>query len=280
MVKIRKEILIKIILNKLRQILTSKEYRLLLGEILHQSPEWVFMNLPTLVLSDEQNNQLKELITRRLNGEPIAKILGHKEFYGRSFFTNTHTLDPRPDSETLIDAVLKYFLPDKPYHILDLGLGTGCLLFTLLCELPHSYGVGVDYSWDALMVAQRNQEYLGITNRANFIRGDWATALHGKFDIIVSNPPYIATSEQLDTSTLYDPSLALFSGKSGLEAYAHILPQISPLLNPAGKLFLEIGKGQELCVENIAMSAGLKSESAFIDLSGTVRVLCYSANKH
>lgn len=262
------------------EILDPKEYRLLLGGVLNQSPEWVFMHLPTLVLSTEQNHQLKEFINRRLNGEPIAKILGNKEFYGHRFFTNAHTLDPRPDSETLINAVLKYFLPDKPHQILDLGVGTGCLLFTLLCELPNSYGIGVDYSWDALMVAQRNQEYLNLINRSSLVQSHWAKALQGKFDIIVSNPPYIATSEQLDISTLYDPTIALFSGKTGIEAYAQILPRILSLLKPHGKLFLEIGKNQELCVENIAIAAGLKSESTFTDLSGTLRVLCYSANEY
>jgi release factor glutamine methyltransferase len=256
----------------------AHEHRLLLGYILNQSPEWVFMHLPTLILSEDQNHKLDELVSRRLNGEPIAKILGYKEFYGRRFFTNAYTLDPRPDSETLIEAVLKYFLTDKPHQILDLGLGTGCLLFTLLAELPHAYGVGVDYSWDALMVAKKNQEHLNLTNRSSLLQSNWAAALQGSFDIIVSNPPYIATSEQLDASTLHDPNLALFSGKTGMEAYAQILPQLSPLLKPGGKVFLEIGKGQELCVENIAMAASLKSESTFTDLSGTVRVLCYSAN--
>ncbi len=201
--------------------LETYEHRLLLGEVLNQSPEWVFMHLPTLVLSDEKNHKLDELVQRRLSGEPIAKILGYKEFYGRRFFTNAHTLDPRPDSETLVEAVLKYFSADEPCKILDLGLGTGCLLFTLLCELPNAYGVGVDYSWDALMVAQRNQAHLNLMNRSNLIRGDWATALQGhmegSFDIIVSNPPYIATSEQLDASTLHDPMMALFSGETGVD---------------------------------------------------------------
>ena len=279
MVKFRKEILINIALIGSKKILESNEYRLLLGKVLNQSPEWVFMHLLNLVLSDEQQQQLDELVNRRLSGEPIAKILGYKEFYGRRFFTNAHTLDPRPDSETLIDAVLKYFSVDALYQILDLGLGTGCLLFTLLSELPNSYGVGIDYSWDALMVAQKNQAYLNLTNQSALIHGNWATALQGSFDIIVSNPPYIATSEQLDVSTLHDPKLALFSGETGVEAYAQILPQIKSLLKPGGKAFLEIGKAQELCVENIALAAGLKSESTFTDLSGTIRVLCYGANK-
>lgn len=277
-VKIRKEIRIKIALVGSQKILKAHEHRLLLGKVLNQSPEWVFMHLPTLVLSDEQNQKLDELINRRSTGEPIAKILGYKEFYGRHFFTNSHTLDPRPDSETLIEAVLKYFSANSAYQILDLGLGTGCLLFTLLSELQHAYGVGVDYSWDALMVAQRNQECLDLIDRSSLVQSNWATALQGSFDIIISNPPYIATSEQLDDSTLHDPKLALFSGKTGMEAYAQILPQIPLLLKPGGKVFFEIGKEQELCVENIAIAASLKSESTFTDLSGTVRVLCYSAN--
>jgi release factor glutamine methyltransferase len=263
----------------LQKIIEVSEYRLLVGAILEQSLEWVFMHLPTLALSDEQRQKLDEYVQRRAKGEPIAKILGYKEFYGRHFFTNAHTLDPRPDSETLIDAVRKYFLPAEPYQILDLGLGTGCLLLTLLCELPNAYGVGVDCSWDALMVAKRNQEKLNLTNRSCLIQSSWTTALQGRFDIIISNPPYVATTELLDVSTLHDPTMALFSGKTGVEAYGQILPKLKLLLKPSGKAFLEIGKGQELCVEKIAMAAGLINEGVFRDLSGVVRVLCYSPGK-
>ncbi len=262
-----------------QKIIEVYEYRLLLGEILKQPPEWVFMHLPTLILSAEQKQNLDELVHRRINGEPIAKILGYKEFYGRRFFTNAHTLDPRPDSETLVDAVRKYFSAAEPYQILDLGLGTGCLLFTILCELSNAYGVGVDYSWDALMVAKRNQENLNLMNRSCLIQSSWSTALQGRFDIIISNPPYIATTEMLDVSTLHDPTMALFSGKTGVEAYEQILPKLKSLLKPSGKAFLEIGKGQELCVEKIAMAAGLINEGVFRDLSGVVRVLCYSPGK-
>ena len=263
----------------LQKIIEVSEYRLLVGAILEQSLEWVFMHLPTLVLSDEQKQKLDEYVQRRANGEPIAKILGHKEFYGRHFFTNAYTLDPRPDSETLIGAVRKYFSSAEPYQILDLGLGTGCLLFTLLCEFPKAFGVGVDYSWEALQVAKRNQENLNLTNRSNLIQSSWTSALQGSFDIVVSNPPYIATREQLDISTLHDPSMALFSGQTGLEAYEQILPKLKSLLKPNGKIFLEIGRGQELCVEKIAIAAGLANESVFTDLSGIIRVLCYSPVK-
>jgi len=263
----------------LQKIIDVSEYRLLLGAVLGKSPEWVFMHLPKLVLSAEQKLKLNELVQRRVNGEPIAKILGYKEFYGRYFFTNAHTLDPRADSETLIDAVRKYFSSAGPYQILDLGLGTGCLLFTLLCEFPNAYGIGVDYSLEALQVAKRNQENLNLTNRSNLIQSSWISALQGNFDIIVSNPPYIAISEQLDASTLHDPSMALFSGQTGLEAYEQILPKLKRLLKPKGKIFLEIGRGQELCVEKIAIAAGLANESVFTDLSGIIRVLCYSPVK-
>ena len=252
------------------------EYRLLVAKVLGQSPEWVFMNLPTLKFTDSQTQELDDLVNRRASGEPLAKILGYKEFYSRPFFTNEFTLDPRPDSETLIDAVLQSFPKDQPYQILDLGLGTGCLLFTLLCERPKSFGVGVDFSFDALMVAKKNQENLGLTDRSAPVQGNWLKALKGQFDIIISNPPYISSSEYLDISTLHDPNLALFSGETGLEAYQHIIPDIKTFLKPSGKLFLEIGKGQELCVQNIALAAGLCQEHALKDLSGITRVLCYN----
>lgn len=266
-------------LLKSEKTIETYEHRLLLGEILQKSPEWVFMHLPTLVLSEAQKQKLSDLVQRRLNGEPLAKILGYKEFYGQKFFTNDHTLDPRPDSEVLIDAVKKYFSPDQSYQILDLGLGTGCLLFSILGEFPKAFGVGIDYSWNALQIAKKNQENLKLTDQSYLIQGNWAQALQGEFDIIVSNPPYIATTEQLDISTLHDPNQALFSGTTGLEAYEQILPNISTLLRPQGMIFLEIGKGQELCVENIASAARLAHKCSFKDLSGIVRVLCYSPSK-
>lgn len=261
------------------EIIPANEYRLLLAEVLKKSPEWIFMHLPTLVLSKQQQQQLDTLIQRRLSGEPVAKILGHKEFYGRDFFTNAHTLDPRPDSEVIIDAVKKYFSAHTFYQILDLGLGTGCLLFTLLCEFPKAFGIGVDCSWEALRTAKSNQEKLQLTQRSQLIQGHWAQSLHGQFNIIISNPPYISTQEQLDISTLHDPKIALFSGATGLEAYQEILSNIRPLLKPEGLLFLEIGKGQKTDIENIASTAGLIQKDAFADLSGIVRTLCYSSKK-
>jgi release factor glutamine methyltransferase len=260
------------------QIIEPSQFRLLLAEVLNQSPEWVFMHLPKLNLTGEQEQRLNDLVQRRLNGEPIAKILGYKEFYGRNFATNAYTLDPRPDSETLIDAVLSHFAKNVSHRVLDLGLGTGCLLFTLLSEFPNAIGVGVDYSFEALKIAQQNQENLQLTKRSICVQGSWGDAVKGVFDIIVSNPPYVAFSEALDTSTLHDPHSALFSGVTGLEAYQQLIPQLKALLKPSGKIFLEIGKGQELCVENIALSNALINQGVFSDLSGTIRVLCYSAD--
>lgn len=259
------------------KLIAPSEYRILLSVVLEQSVEWVFMHLLNLSLTDSQAHQLEALIKRRLNGEPIAKILGHKEFYGRTFITNSHTLDPRPDSETLIDAVLQCFSKNSDYKILDLGSGTGCLLFTLLCELPLSEGIGIDFSFESLKVAKKNQHNLGLENRSICVQGNWGNAVSGSFDIIVCNPPYISNLEILDPSTLYDPHSALFSGETGFEAYQRIMPQIKPLLSNRGKVFFEIGKGQELCVEKIALSSGLQSVSDFPDLSGIIRVLCYSA---
>lgn len=262
-----------------QNLIHAQEYRILLGKVLKKSPEWVFMHLPALTLSNDKKQKLEKLIKRRLKGEPIAKIVGHKEFYGREFFTNKYTLDPRPDSETIIEAIKKYFPKDNPYSILDLGTGTGCLLFTILQEFPHARGLGVDYSWNALKVAQKNQVHFKLCSRSSLIQGNWTKALQSKFDIILCNPPYISTNEKLDTSTLYDPNLALFSGLTGLEAYKTILPTISGLLKQNGLIFLEIGKGQEHCVQNIALTNKLIEKQTFTDLSGIMRVLCYSLSK-
>lgn len=262
-----------------KHTINAQEYRILLGEVLQKSPEWVFMHLPAITLSTQQRQSLDEFIKRRSSGEPIAKILGRKEFYGRQFFTNKHTLDPRPDSETIIDAVKKYFQKDKPYQVLDLGTGTGCLLFSILAEFPNAHGLGIDYNWEALKIAQQNQENLCLKQRSLLIQSSWTQAVQGKFDIILCNPPYISTTEHLDISTLHDPKTALFSGISGLEDYEIILPNIPAALKSDGLIFLEIGKDQQTCVENIALASGLTKENIFTDLSGIVRALCYSANK-
>lgn len=228
-------------------------------------------------LLKENCPDLENAIKRRLSHEPISKIIGKKGFWKSEFITSTDVLDPRPDSETLIEAVLKY-CPQKEYRILDIGTGSGCLLFSLLDEYPNATGVGVDKSDKALAVAIKNRQ-----NRSarlvekDFFKIDWYQDL-GTFDIIISNPPYIPSNDILTLEPdvrEYDPMLALDGGKDGLDAYRAISDKILTLLNDNGFLFLEIGIHQANVVIDIFTRQGLTHLDTIRDLSDIERILVF-----
>ncbi|MBT5660246.1 MAG: HemK family protein methyltransferase, partial [Rhodospirillaceae bacterium] len=187
------------------------------------------------------------------------------------------TLDPRPDSETLISSVLSAF-PDQdaPLRLLDLGTGTGCLLLTLLSEYPQASGLGIDLSDAACRVAVENATSLGLASRVIFAVGDWGRGLDGTYDVIVSNPPYIPEAE-IETLAAevadFEPRLALSGGADGLACYRDLMPDITRLLAPGGGAFLEIGQGQAGDVSALAETEGMALVSEIPDLSGIVRCL-------
>lgn len=229
-----------------------REARLLMAHILQVSYEEIYFNSERF-LSESEEFFFQAALTRRLAYEPLSKILGYREFWSLPFRTTEDTLDPRPDSETLIEAVLTYF-PDKqhPWRILDLGTGTGCLLLSLIHEYPNAKGVGVDISQKAIKIAQDNAHHLNLTNRTSFVVCDWTKALGDHFDILISNPPYIGYDEPLSTTVVqYDPHLALFGGQDGFKAYEELSLQITSLMRPESRLFLEIGLNQEKAVQEI-----------------------------
>ncbi|MDY6407133.1 MAG: peptide chain release factor N(5)-glutamine methyltransferase [Pseudomonadota bacterium] len=227
----------------------------------------------------ESGGDLKEKIHRRLNHEPVSKIIGQKGFWKSEFVTSKDVLDPRPDSETIIESVLKCF-PDKgkPYRILDIGVGSGCLLFSLLDEYPHATGVGIDISKRALDVAKKNQN----DRQATLLQKDFYN-MHfsddlGKFDIIISNPPYIPTNDIQNLSPevrLFDPMMALDGGRDGLNAYRALAKGIHPLLNKKAMIFLEIGQGQKQGVTDIFMKSGFTLDKSIPDFGGIIRILIF-----
>jgi release factor glutamine methyltransferase len=262
-----------------------------------------------------------KLLSRRAACEPLALIVGHREFWSLDFAVSPATLIPRPESETLIAAALAAFgvgprpdsspplagggwgegsnprirplpptpsrkgtgwtlLPSKsdtapPRRILDLGTGTGCLLLAALSEFPAAFGIGADRTPAAAALAARNSGMLGMANRAAFVAGDWAAALDGTFDLILCNPPYIATP---DLGTLmpdvahYEPATALDGGPDGYTAYRRIIPDLPRLLAPNGVAVLELGQGQVETVTELARQAGFTAR-AHRDLSGIDRAL-------
>ena len=222
------------------------------------------------------------LIDRRAAHEPVSRIVGTREFWSLPFAISPAVLDPRPDSETLIDGLLQR-LPDRnaDLRILDLGTGSGCLLLSLLSELPSAYGVGTDLSLEALHVACHNAMRLGLGERACFVQGDWAGAAAPGWSVIVCNPPYVARSELAALAagvTDYDPRLALDGGADGLAAYRTLLPQVGALLVPGAWLALEIGHDQGPAVGALLAEQGFGSVAALRDLAGRERCLLAQAD--
>ncbi len=218
-------------------------------------------------------------LERRLKGEPVSRILGEREFYGRIFEVTAATLDPRPDTETLIEAALAFMPPDRACRLIDLGTGTGAIAITLLAERPLARAVMTDISPAALAVARRNAESLGVAGRASFIEGSWFTGVAGRFDLILSNPPYIP-SAILPTLAAevrdFDPATALDGGPDGLGPYRHIAAEAPSFLAPEGRVIVEIGEGQAIDIEAIFEIQGLVPESRWKDLAGHVRCLGFS----
>ncbi len=225
---------------------------------------------------------LRELTARRVRREPMAYILGEREFWGLPFKVSPAVLIPRPDSETVIETVLD-LLPDhaRPLRILDLGLGSGCLLLTLLREYPQATGVGIDASDEALAVAQANARSLGVASRARLVAGDWRQAgwaerLDGPFDLLVSNPPYIesATVEGLMPEVAkHEPWLALDGGADGLAAYRDIAAGALRLVVRGGWAIVEGGEGQAPDIAGLFAAAGFTPRAARKDLGGVDRVV-------
>lgn len=228
-------------------------------------------------LTDAETTVVERLTRRRAAREPVSHLLGRREFWSLPFAVTAEVLDPRPDSETIIEAVLET-LPDRQarLRLLDLGTGSGCLLLALLTELPFAIGIGVDRSIAACRVASANAAALGLSHRASFLTADWGGALSGYFDVVVANPPYVAESsiESLAPEvSLYEPRLALAGGPDGLDAYRRLAPDLARLLAGEGLAVLEIGQGMADAVTAILGEAGLVRGGVRRDLGGTPRGL-------
>ena len=228
-------------------------------------------------LTSEDVSAVAALAERRLAHEPVARIIGRKEFWGLDFAVTGATLVPRPETETVVEAALAA-IPDRslPIRIADFGTGSGALLLALLSELPNAIGIGTDLSAAALRVARDNAGRLGFTSRAHFVACDYGAALRGPFDLVVSNPPYIASGEiaGLDAEVRdYDPRLALDGGTSGLDGYRSVVADAGRLLAPTGILVVELGAGQASAVETVMREGGIVAECPKADLAGVFRAL-------
>lgn len=254
--------------------------RLLIGAALHLDHTGLAAQATRVVTQDEAN-ALEGLARRRIAREPVARILGRKEFWGLELHLSDATLVPRPDTETVIEAALEFCRShsdvSRAIRIADIGTGSGAILLALLSELPNATGIGTDISAEALATASANAQQLGFADRASFVQCNYAAALSGRFDLIVSNPPYIRSAdiETLDRDVReYDPHRALDGGLDGLDAYREILPQAAALLAADGGLIVEVGHDQSAEVSQMMRMAGLTlREPPKADLSGIYRTV-------
>ena len=232
---------------------------------------------PERMLSAEQHIRVAAMARRVVAREPLSRVLGRRAFWGLDFTLSPDTLDPRPDSETVVEAVLAR-LTDRAtaYRFLDFGTGSGCLLLALLSEYPAASGVGLDIAFGAAQTARHNAERFGMRGRAHFVVGDWGGALDGAFDAVVANPPYIATAElaRLPSEVRdHDPPRALDGGADGLAAYRAISLELPRLIVPGGLFAAEIGIAQAEAVATIVAAGGLAVEHITPDVAGMLRVV-------
>jgi release factor glutamine methyltransferase len=231
-------------------------------------------------LTAAEAKRLAQYASRRIAGEPIARILGVREFWGLPFRLSEATLVPRPDTETVVELALEILrarTSSQPPVIADIGTGSGAILLALLHEIPDAFGVGTDLSLSALATARANALALGLAGRAGFIACSYASALRGPFDLVVSNPPYIPTAEIPKLSIEvreHDPRLALDGGNDGYDAYRALIPQAAERLAAGGALVVEAGQGQARNIETLMLAAALTPDRpARADLAGIPRAV-------
>jgi release factor glutamine methyltransferase len=273
----------RILTNLLRErAIDSAEVdaRLLTGAVLGLDLTGL-MSAAKRILTPDDAAQLAHFAQRRIAGEPVARILGTKEFWGHPLQLSADTLVPRPDTETIVEAALELLdangLRNAQLRIADLGTGSGAILLALLSELPNATGIATDINLDALQTARRNAAQLGLTQRAHFVVCDYASALARGFDLIVSNPPYIPSADiaGLDIEVRdHDPLRALDGGPDGLDAYRVIAPEAARLLVPEGLLVVEVGHDQSDDVAGLMEVSGLTlPRPAKADLGGIRRAV-------
>jgi len=253
--------------------------RILVGAVLGLDLTGVIAKAARVLTSDETTH-LEDFTRRRLAGEPVARILGTREFWRLRLKLSAATLVPRPDTETVVELALEMLRagrPDHPLRIADIGTGSGAILLALLSELPDAYGIGTDISAAALQTAHSNALDLGLADRTRFVACDYAAALVGDFDLIVSNPPYIRSAEIAGLAAEvrdHDPRRALDGGADGFDAYRALVPQAAKLLPPGGILVVEVGAGQSTEVAQLMTVAGLMLGGApKADLAGVDRAV-------
>ena len=247
---------------------------IILSSILKKKREQIIINSEEKV-SKKNINNFNKLIIRRSTKEPLAYILKNKEFWSKNFFVNRDTLIPRPETELLCDIVIKLFKNKNP-HILDIGTGTGCILLSILSEIIKAKGIGIDISKKAIEVAKKNSKSLELDKRAKFLTRSLDNIRNYKFDLIVSNPPYIKSSDIKNLSDdvrKFEPKIALDGGKDGLDVIKKVIYKSKTILKKLGLLALEIGNGQYYKVSQILKEQGFREQLLIKDYQDNIRCI-------
>lgn len=254
-----------------------REARLLASVALNRSTTEIFNELARPA-SEHETHLISEVASRRASGEPVAYILGEREFWSIPLTVSPATLIPRPDSETLIELALEHYRDEPPQRILDLGTGSGCLLLALLSEFPGARGVGIDISGKAIDIARGNAKRSGFFDRTTFSVGSWTDGITGTFDLVISNPPYIRSGDirRLEKDVRdFEPMTALDGGEDGLEMYRSIFSKLDSLLSLDGQVIVEIGMGQREDVREIAAKRGFQFLDERCDVANIPRALMF-----
>ena len=273
------------IINKLKQKgreSTEMTADMLIGFAVKRERVFVLTH-PEYLLNEDSLAMLDDLADRRARGEPLQYLVGEWEFYGRIFFVTSDVLIPRPETEFLVETAVEFIRKNRKPHLsavrfADVGTGSGCIAVSILCEIPETFCCAIDCSFSALSVARENARRHRVADRMAFLCGDLLTGVapRERFDLILSNPPYIPRMDYESLSVdvrEFEPNVALFGGDDGFMIYRNLIPASFEHLSVGGYLFLEMGAGQAGCIENLAGEAGFLTECVVKDLQGISRCL-------
>lgn len=259
----------------------SLDARIILREIFNFDEKELILN-SDLILSESKISKVQKIITRRLNFEPVSKIFGKRDFYNSTFSISDDVLDPRPETENIVEIANNFILEKGYESFIDLGTGSGCIILSILKENKNLTAVGVDISIDAINIAKKNSKDMNLEKRSSFLVSNWLSSIYNSYDLIISNPPYIPSDEIITLSKTvknFDPLISLDGGQDGLKCYKEIAQDINRVINKNGRVILEIGYNQAHDVIKIFESKEFKLLKIYKDINGLNRILTFESKK-
>ena len=259
----------------------SLDARIILREIFNFDEKELILN-SDLILSESKISKVQKIITRRLSYEPVSKIFGKRDFYNSTFSISNDVLDPRPETENIVEIANNFILEKGYESFIDLGTGSGCIILSILKENKNLTAVGVDISIDAINIAKKNSKDMNLEKRSSFLVSNWLSSIYNSYDLIISNPPYIPSDEIITLSKTvknFDPLISLDGGQDGLKCYKEIAEDINRVINKNGRVILEIGYNQAHDVIKIFESKEFKLLKIYNDINGLNRILTFESKK-